>query len=380
LVEPRALTAAESSSLGHHAASSDETRSAPDIRGYFQQSPAWKKSVAEATGLLLVAPSARRAEAPQEAERVEKREALVEPRALTAAESSSLGHHAASSDETRSAPDIRGYFQQSPEWKKSVAEAFLIPRSGGLLDEGSADAIALVSGTPSSSDSDRLIILVSAGATEPDAVVEPAIGLADVPMIALADEPAAASPPRDRSPTGSRLRPRDSGIERRDAARRDPCGESLKACKDALQFLRDDDIASIDLDIRVGGTPGNDYPCECRLEGETFQPRRFASTTMTWKAAGYCHKPLYFEDWELERYGHSRGMFLDPFIAGAHFFVTLPILPYKAGMQAPWECVYPLGYYRPGSCAPWTVPGVPYSPRGFAVQAATVTGLVFLLP
>ena len=304
----------------------------------------------------------------------------MEPRALTAAESSSLGHHAASSDETRSAPDIRGYFQQSPEWKKSVAEAFLIPRSGGLLDEGSADAIALVSGTPSSSDSDRLIILVSAGATEPDAVVEPAIGLADVPMIALADEPAAASPPRDRPPTGSRLRPRDSGIERRDAARRDPCGESLKACKDALQFLRDDDIASIDLDIRVGGTPGNDYPCECRLEGETFQPRRFASTTMTWKAAGYCHKPLYFEDWELERYGHSRGMFLDPFIAGAHFFVTLPILPYKAGMQAPWECVYPLGYYRPGSCAPWTVPGVPYSPRGFAVQAATVTGLVFLLP
>jgi hypothetical protein len=238
-----------------------------------------------ATGLLLAAPHARGAESPQDAERVEKRDALIEPRVFT-----------------------------------------------------------------------------------------------DVPKIAAADEPAAASPPRDRPPTGSRLRPRDSGIERRDAARRDPCGESLKACKDALQFLRDDDIASIDLDIRVGGTPGNDYPCECRLEGETFQPRRFASTTMTWKAAGYCHKPLYFEDWELERYGHSRGMFLDPFIAGAHFFVTLPILPYKAGMQAPWECVYPLGYYRPGSCAPWTVPGVPYSPRGFAVQAATVTGLVFLLP
>ena len=253
--------------------------------------------------------------------------------------------------------------------------------SGGHNDAPEAE-IVLAFGMPAEidADPDRGIILVSAGAMEPDAVIEPAIGLADVPMIALADEPAAATPPRDRPPAGSRLRPRDSGIERRDAARRDPCGESLKACKDALQFLRDDDIASIDLDIRVGGTPGNDYPCECRLEGETFQPRRFASTTMTWKAAGYCHKPLYFEDWELERYGHSRGMFLDPFIAGAHFFVTLPILPYKAGMQAPWECVYPLGYYRPGSCAPWTVPGVPYSPRGFAVQAATVTGLVFLLP
>ena len=181
-------------------------------------------------------------------------------------------------------------------------------------------------------------------------------------MIALADEP--ASPSRDRQPAGSRLRPRDSGIERRDAARRNPCGESLKACKDARQFLRDDDIASIDLDIRVGGIPGNDYPCECRLEGETFQPRRFASTTMTWKAAGYCHKPLYFEDWELERYGHSRGMFLDPFIAGAHFFVTLPILPYKAGMQAPWECVYPLGYYRPEAVLPGPSPVCRTAPEG----------------
>ena len=330
-----------------------------------------------ATGLLLAAPYARGAEAPQDAERVGKREALMEPRALTAAQSS-RGNHAASSDATRSAPNIRSYFQQSPEWKKSVAEAFHLSRRGGLLDELSADAIALVAGTPSPPDADRGIILVSAGSLEPEAVFEPLIGLSDVPVIALADEP--ASPSRDRGQAGSRLRSRDAGTARRDAARRDPCGESLKACKDALQFLRDDDIASIDLDIRVGGTPGNDYPCECRLEGETFQPRRFASTTMTWKAAGYCHKPLYFEDWELERYGHSRGMFLDPFIAGAHFFVTLPILPYKAGMQAPWECVYPLGYYRPGSCAPWTVPGVPYSPRGFAVQAATVTGLVFLLP
>jgi hypothetical protein len=179
---------------------------------------------------------------------------------------------------------------------------------------------------------------------------------------------------------GSRSRSREGETARRAAAKKDPCGEASKACRDALQLLRDDDIASIDLDIRVGGRAGNDYPCECRLEGETFEPRRFASTTITWKAAGYCHKPLYFEDWDLERYGHSRGLLLDPFISGAHFFTTLPILPYKAGMQAPWECVYPLGYYRPGSCAPWTIPGVPYSPRGFAVQAATVTGIVFLLP
>ncbi len=163
------------------------------------------------------------------------------------------------------------------------------------------------------------------------------------------------------------------------AAVSDGCREADEDCRDALKTLRDDKLGGIDLDIRVSGTPGNDFPCECRLEGEEFRPRKFACTTFTWKAAGYCHKPLYFEDWNLERYGHSHG-WADPIVSGAHFFATLPVLPYKMGVELPWECVYPLGYYRPGSCAPWTVPAVPISKRGLMLEAATVTGLVFLLP
>jgi hypothetical protein len=159
-----------------------------------------------------------------------------------------------------------------------------------------------------------------------------------------------------------------------------PCGDEAANCTKELAKLRGDRIAVIDLDIRVGGRPGNDYPCECRLEGETYEPRRFATTTFTWKAAGNCHKPLYFEDWQLERYGHSHGALADPFFSAAHFFVTLPVLPYKMGVELPWECMYPLGTYRPGSCAPWMVPAVPISLRGFAVEAATITGIVFLVP
>jgi len=160
----------------------------------------------------------------------------------------------------------------------------------------------------------------------------------------------------------------------------DACKEADGECREALSKLRADTLASIDLDIRIGGRPGNDYPCECRLEGETYKPRQFATTTFTWKAAGYCHKPLYFEQWNLERYGHSHGFIPDFFLSGAHFFVTLPILPYKMGVELPWECVYPLGYYRPGNCAPWTCPAVPISGRGLALEAATITGVVFLLP
>lgn len=165
-----------------------------------------------------------------------------------------------------------------------------------------------------------------------------------------------------------------------DEAKKAPCTDEQADCEKHLRQLREDQLSAIDLDIRVGGRPGNDYPCECRLEGDTYEPRRFATTTFTWKAAGYCHKPLYFEDWALERYGHSHGGLVDPFVSAAHFFVTLPVLPYKMGVELPWECVYPLGYYRPGNCAPWTIPAVPISLRGFAVEAATITGIVFLVP
>ena len=164
------------------------------------------------------------------------------------------------------------------------------------------------------------------------------------------------------------------------AAAAGPDAEEAAECRRALARLRADSITDIDIDIRVGGRPGNDYPHECRLEGETFEPRRFATTTFTWKAAGYCHKPLYFEHWNLERYGHSHGFVADSFLSAAHFFARIPALPYQMGVELPWECVYPLGYYRPGSCAPWTVPAVPVSARGFAVGAAAATGIVFLLP
>ena len=72
-----------------------------------------------------------------------------------------------------------------------------------------------------------------------------------------------------------------------------------------------------------------------------------------WKASALCHKPLYFEDEALERYGHSWGPCLDPLVSGAHFFCKLPVLPYCMGVHPPNECMYALGHYRPGNCAPY---------------------------
>jgi hypothetical protein len=121
-------------------------------------------------------------------------------------------------------------------------------------------------------------------------------------------------------------------------------------------------------------------PKECLLEQVAYTPRTWASTTMTWKASNLCHTPLYFEDVNLERYGHTHGPVLEPIVQSAHFFANIAVLPYKMGVHSPKECQYALGYYRPGNCAPWIVPPVPLSARGALVQGAALTGAFWLIP
>jgi hypothetical protein len=123
-----------------------------------------------------------------------------------------------------------------------------------------------------------------------------------------------------------------------------------------------------------------EVPTECALGGRSFTPRTWEPLTFTWKASALCHKPLYFEEVQLERYGHTAGPFLQPALSGAHFFANIAVLPYKMGINPPTECRYPLGYYRPGNCAPWLVPPVPISLRGGLIQAGAVVGGVALFP
>ncbi|MBI1903459.1 MAG: hypothetical protein HYS13_20340 [Planctomycetia bacterium] len=136
-------------------------------------------------------------------------------------------------------------------------------------------------------------------------------------------------------------------------------------------------IHGIDLDIRL---LQGDVPIECPLLEAPYYGRYWDCLTFTWKASSLCHKPLYFEDVPLERYGHSQCPISQSIASGAHFFGSLAILPYKIGLEDPCECVYALGYYRPGSCAPKLVYSLPLSARGAAYQGAAVTGLVFFVP
>lgn len=121
-------------------------------------------------------------------------------------------------------------------------------------------------------------------------------------------------------------------------------------------------------------------PTDCPLFEDHYLGRSWPELVFHWKASSLCHKPLYFEEVALERYGHSHGPVVQPFISGAHFFANILTLPYQMGLNSPGECVYPLGYYRPGSCAPKLLYPVPISLRGALYEGGVATGLVFLLP
>jgi len=140
------------------------------------------------------------------------------------------------------------------------------------------------------------------------------------------------------------------------------------------------DLKSIgDITNEIDPEPGN-FPQECPLGGDPYEPRNFATTDFTWKASALCHKPLYFEQPQMERYGHTFGPVIQPIFSGAHFFVSVVLLPYKMGVEPPLECVYALGWYRPGSCAPRTVGPIPISARGALAELGVGTGLTYLFP
>jgi len=99
-----------------------------------------------------------------------------------------------------------------------------------------------------------------------------------------------------------------------------------------------------------------------------------------WEPSSLCHRPLYFEEVNLERYGYSCCRIGQPLLSGAHFFATVPILPYKMTVEPPRECVYTLGHYRPGNCVPNRIHRMPLKPKAGVVEAGVITGLIFAVP
>jgi hypothetical protein len=151
-------------------------------------------------------------------------------------------------------------------------------------------------------------------------------------------------------------------------------------CKAAREELKRKTLSSISLDIEVRPREGFEVPKDCELGDDLFRPRNWEETNFVWTAAGLCHKPLYFEEQQLERYGHSTGPYTQPFVSGAHFFGSVLMLPWNMGLKLPGECEYALGHYETNDCAPYIIPALPITARAALFEAGAATGLVFLLP
>lgn len=107
--------------------------------------------------------------------------------------------------------------------------------------------------------------------------------------------------------------------------------------------------------------------------------REWAQTVETWEAPALCHRPLYFEDENLERYGRSFGL-AQPAVSAAHFAGRIVMWPYLAGAFPPHECIYTLGRGRPGTYIPYGLYRPPVSVRGATYEAGAVLGLAYLVP
>ncbi len=164
-------------------------------------------------------------------------------------------------------------------------------------------------------------------------------------QIGPATEPGAAPPPTLEQQLAGQPNVAEKCISPRD----------LKSIR---QITADIGVSPADL------TGDKQLPPECTLGDTPLEPRRWHRITFAWTAASTCHNPLYFEEEQLERYGHSWGPVKQTAASAVQFFATVPLLPYFMGVYPPNECIYDLGQYQPGSCAPYYLDPLPLSVRG----------------
>ena len=116
------------------------------------------------------------------------------------------------------------------------------------------------------------------------------------------------------------------------------------------------------------------------FKSKTYEERSFSQVTMAWEPTNFYYYPLYFADPALERYGHTYHPMVQPVASFARAGVQFVMLPYQMAITPPLKQEYPLGWYRPGECAPKLHYQIPLNAKAAAVEAAVVTGLFFAIP
>lgn len=141
-----------------------------------------------------------------------------------------------------------------------------------------------------------------------------------------------------------------------------------KECPDCLKVQGDSNVKN--------ACP--ECPDEVRLTAANYPVRSFPDMGINWEATNVWSYPLYTEDVPLERYGHTRNRFFQPFFSIGKFGVQVVGIPYQMVLTPPRSCVYPLGFYRPGDCVPYMYYQIPLNLQAAAVEAGVIAGAYFL--
>ena len=121
-------------------------------------------------------------------------------------------------------------------------------------------------------------------------------------------------------------------------------------------------------------------PQELSFGHGPFPERRFDCIAYSWQASNVNYNPLYFEDPDLERLGHTRNQFIQPFVSVGKFGLQLVGLPYQTVISPVCSRTYPLGWYRPGECAPQLTYPIPWNFEAALFEGAVIGGLVWMIP
>ena len=117
-----------------------------------------------------------------------------------------------------------------------------------------------------------------------------------------------------------------------------------------------------------------------RLDHGEYIARQSSPAVLQWAPTNLYHYPLYFEDFALERYGHTYHPVVQPFASAGLFATQLAGLPYQMTLHPVHAHEYALGYYRPGECAPKKHYQIPFNEEAAVMQAAAIVGFFLIFP
>jgi hypothetical protein len=190
-------------------------------------------------------------------------------------------------------------------------------------------------------------------------------------------------------PTGHTLPPRVSLGQTPTMTAGEPTAELPTALR--IKPLRDISLditpPTLTSDQQQPIAPPTDFAAEALPQLAAEQPfvrGELAAAGFDWhpspEGLNFCYQPLYFEEVNAERYGHSFGI-LQPAVSAVAFYGRIPILPYMAFARPARRCTYHAHWALPGYKIPrWEPQPIVPSVSGAAAETAVIYGLVLLIP